>query len=370
MAQSENGLVGLFRNTLENPLFLAGAGMFSAGSQGKDIGAGLLGASSIMKDAYQQQIEREKQQAVQDMLSKPMAGVDPNVMRIAQATRDPSLLAQGIFRQPQADLARQQLDHNRQMLPLDLLSKRAQIAASGQSLAHAQALHPHQLTQARIAAATAQRDFDAPKPNTFDLGEGHVRYEQRRMPDGTVQAVPIAQGGVKQDAASKKAIWESQDELPALQGTIEALARAKELNKQAYAGYTAGARGAVMTGMPFGIGQTGPANATTEYQNIVNQQAIEAMSRTLKGATTDKEMGQFLKIIGDLSQPPELRARVLDRLMSLANRQMQIKAARIKELGGRMPDFAAPAQDQPQPQESKTINGRTYVRIGDQWFEQ
>ena len=188
----------------------------------------------------------------------------------------------------------------------------------------------------------------------------------------------IGQGGVKQTSTDKKAIYEAEDEIPALDSTINALNEAKRLNKLAYSGMTAGLRGSLGTSVGGLLGVASDAAlATSEYQKIMNQQAIEGMSRTLKGATTDREMAQFVSIISDLNQPPDVRERAIDRLMQLAEKQRAVKRARIQELrGGEAPPVPPQATQAPSPQvedrKEIMVQGRgmvPFVRINGQWHE-
>jgi hypothetical protein len=213
-----------------------------------------------------------------------------------------------------------------------------------------------------LSAQIAERTAAA---KAMGLSENHPAY----LPFTLTGKMP-REDQQQETATDKKARWHAEDELPALQSTIDSLTRAKELNKQAYTGLTAGARGAVMTSIPFGMGATDNAKATAEYKQLMESQAVMNMAEILKGATTEKEMEFFVSTIGDLSKPPELRERAIDRLLELARRQQSIKAGRIRELGGKAPDFAKPAPTgQPKPTEIKVINGKTYHKIEDQWYE-
>lgn len=58
------------------------------------------------------------------------------------------------------------------------------------------------------------------------------------------------------------------------------------------------------------------------------------MAETLKGATTDFELREFVKLLADPSTPPDTRKRVIERMQTLAQRQMQIKKDRLDQLRG------------------------------------
>jgi hypothetical protein len=140
-------------------------------------------------------------------------------------------------------------------------------------------------------------------------------------------------------AADKKAIFDAEDAVPALQGTIETLKRAKELAPKAYSGYTAGARGAIGANLPDwmvpdAISNPETAKATAELNQLLTGEAIKSMADTLSGATTDQEMKRFTTILADPASPPELKLRTIERMETLAQRQFQIKQSRIKDLRG------------------------------------
>lgn len=138
-------------------------------------------------------------------------------------------------------------------------------------------------------------------------------------------------------ASDQKVIFAEEDQLPAIDNTIETLRRAKELNTKTYTGFTAGARGSVMSGL--GIGGE-DAKATREFGQIMSMEAIKSMSSLLKGATTDKEMMEFQRLLSDPTTPPDIRQRTINRMLTLAERQKQIATGRINELrakGGQPP---------------------------------
>jgi hypothetical protein len=56
------------------------------------------------------------------------------------------------------------------------------------------------------------------------------------------------------------------------------------------------------------------------------------MASTLKGATTNFELQEFVNILADSSTPPDIRARTIDRMITLANGRRQTLQKRIDEL--------------------------------------
>lgn len=149
-------------------------------------------------------------------------------------------------------------------------------------------------------------------------------------------------------ATDKKAIFEAEDAQPQLKGTIEALQRAKELNSQTFSGYGAGLRASIGANLPDAVVPDFIADkkgsvATTEWQKIMGPEALQTMANTLKGATTDFELRTFIEMLGNPQTPPEVRAKVIDRMTVLAERKNQLNEARIRDLRGG--DYFKPGQN-------------------------
>jgi len=137
-------------------------------------------------------------------------------------------------------------------------------------------------------------------------------------------------------ATDKKALWSAEDELPVLDNTIASLERAKELNDKTYTGTGADWRGWAGAKLPGGnlLFDEQTAKDTVEFGNLMSMEAINAMAQTLKGATTDQELARFVSILADPSSPPDIRARTIKRMLTLAQRVKDVKISRINELRG------------------------------------
>jgi hypothetical protein len=136
-------------------------------------------------------------------------------------------------------------------------------------------------------------------------------------------------------AGDKKAVMAAEDELPNIEGTIDALKTAKDLNNKTFTGVTAGIRGKIGTsGVPGTnlLVDRDAALATSEFGKVMSGEAIKTMADTLKGATTDFELKKFEAMLADPTTPPEIRGRVIDRMINLAEKQKTIKGRRVNEL--------------------------------------
>ena len=151
-------------------------------------------------------------------------------------------------------------------------------------------------------------------------------------------------------AVDKKAIFDAEDALPQLQGTKEALTRAREINDKTFTGYTAGVRGDIGTKMFGGslFVNKNAALATSEWQKIMGPEALEKMANTLKGATTDFELKKFIEMLGDPATDPKIRKSVIERMERLTDRMIEIQNSRVKDLRGG--NYFKPGGGQPSTQ--------------------
>jgi hypothetical protein len=135
-------------------------------------------------------------------------------------------------------------------------------------------------------------------------------------------------------AGDRKVINSAEDELPNIVGTVDALKIAKDLNTKAFSGVTAGARAFIGSNVPGGgmVVDKAGADATTEWQKIMAPEALKVMADTLKGATTDFELRKFIEMLADPTTKPEIRGRVIDRMITLADRKKDLAERRINEL--------------------------------------
>jgi len=165
----------------------------------------------------------------------------------------------------------------------------------------------------------------------------------------------------KLGAADKKAIFEAEDENTNLKSTVEALQRAKELNPKVFSGVTAGARGFIGANVPGGgmlVDREG-ALATQEWEKLMQPEALQAMAKTLKGATTDFELRTFIKQLADPTTDPNIRASIIDRMAKMAERQAQVNQTRMDQLrgGNYYKQGGGQSQQQALPQVGETRDG-------------
>jgi hypothetical protein len=130
-------------------------------------------------------------------------------------------------------------------------------------------------------------------------------------------------------ATDKKAILEADEMVQVTDTAMPLLDRALELNDQAYSGPMAGTRGYISGTFGSDAGQ-----ATMEYDNLVQQQALATLKATFGAAPTEGERKILLEIAGSSSQPPEVRKGILERAKQAVTRRQQFYRERAEEMRG------------------------------------
>jgi hypothetical protein len=189
-------LVGLFRNTMENPLFLAGAGIFSAASQGKDIGSGILGSMPYIQQADKMAEERRRREAVNQMLNGPgLEKVNPTILNIARATQDPGIVVQDIQQAlPNAQL-QASIDQHKLTYPLEKQRLELQVDELKQKINDPidQMLRERLKQNGAIATPSLPPQQGGLQPQSFTPGdgsEGMLIPAQASMPQPQAPAAP------------------------------------------------------------------------------------------------------------------------------------------------------------------------------------
>lgn len=224
----------------------------------------------------------------------------------------------------------------------------------------------------RNLEAAADRDEDrAWRKTVFDAGENYKRQYldvlqqradqagtggQRSPPgyrpsaDGNLEAIPGGPADPKVKTALKgpmsasmlKLKRETETGIVDLQNTKAVLGRAMELAPQAFSGMGASTRAYLGSRLPDGvvpdfIADKAGSDATTEFGNIMSMEAIQSMSNSLKGATTDFELRKFEQILSDPSVPANIKVATIKRMMALADSKLALEQQRLDEFGSEMP---------------------------------
>jgi hypothetical protein len=182
----------------------------------------------------------------------------------------------------------------------------------------------------------------ANRPQIVDVGTPDGRKQKMIVDASSGKQTPLGSpmgDDVKLTSTDRKAIFESEDENANLKTTRAALERAKELAPQAFTGYLSSARATVGNNLPDGLvpdflASKGGSEATTELSQILSEQSITNMSKTLKGASTDREMAEFKRIQADPNVPVKLKQAAIDRMLQKVELQEKINTDRINQLRG------------------------------------
>lgn len=130
-------------------------------------------------------------------------------------------------------------------------------------------------------------------------------------------------------ATDKKAILEADEMVQTADTALPLLERALEINDSAYSGPLASTRGYISGTLGSDAGQ-----ATLEYDNLVQQQALATLKATFGAAPTEGERKILLDIAGSSNQPPEIRKGILERAKQAVQRRQQFYRDRAGEMRG------------------------------------
>jgi hypothetical protein len=234
-----------------------------------------------------------------------------------------------------ADLAQAERDTKVAENALDRASKsgdqQAMIAAQS-NLEEAKAKHG----LARDAANNLATASEGEKTRTATAAlpaspEGKIKADEAKgflTPEERVTALkPEIKPAVITGATAAKETY-TQHKL-----SLEKLDQAKELlDKGIYTGRMQDVKTIGSQITPFGDKEK--ADRTSTYNSLVDEKAIDTMSKTLKGQSTDFEMKEFKKIFNNPNSSDADRYRAMDRLIRAARSDLTTHAEAVKAYGG------------------------------------
>lgn len=152
----------------------------------------------------------------------------------------------------------------------------------------------------------------------------------------------MPKAGGPMTASMLKLQRETESGIVDLQNTKAVLGRALELAPKAFSGMGAGTRAYLGSRLPDGavpdfVADKAGSDATTEFGNIMSMEAIQSMSNSLKGATTDFELRKFEQVLSDPSVPPNIKIATINRMLALADSKLALEQQRLDEFGAEMP---------------------------------
>lgn len=162
-------------------------------------------------------------------------------------------------------------------------------------------------------------------------------------------AAARAQTSAPMNSTIQKELFDTEDAVAAGGYVMSALDNALELNKSAADGAWAGQRATIGANIPdvgiFNGDQTD--QATIQYQNTVNELALNQLKTIFGAAPTEGERKILLEIQGSVEQPRAVREQILMRAKQMAERR--IAEAQAKAAGLRSGQYFQPGYGQQTP---------------------
>ena len=221
----------------------------------------------------------------------------------------------------------------------DAFENRENLIRQGMSVAEQMGMD---LQGQKFAADTArdQRNFAALQ----DYRGRSLDIQQQALNAKTAQAqaTAAAKKNPPMNASMLKLKRETENNILDLQNTQAVLGRALDLAPKAYTGVGAGTRAYLGSRLPDymvpdSVADPKTSADTTEFGNIMSMEAIQSMSNSLKGATTDFELKKFENILSDPSTPAEIKKATINRMLKLADSKLALEQQRLDEFGGDIP---------------------------------
>jgi hypothetical protein len=303
-----------------------------------------LDAAGLFQNYVDKEQDPARRAAMTQQLLSAHPELSPRLQRYGVKVDDPAAVSQ--FFRAQAQGYQDPMETQKNQLDIDY--KRAQIG----NLNNKRASTDDPVSRAALAKSLGL-DENSDTYRTYVM-TGRVPRESEQQLTST----------------DKKAIFAAEDELPVIKSTLDALKRAKDLNTKSFSGYGAGVRASIGSKLPDAIvpdfiADKAGADASNEFGSLMSFESIKAMSDTLKGATTDRELAQFVEILGNPSTPPDIRERTIDRMISLANAKLSTAKNRMNSLvDGTYYKPGGGADPAPGPQPAPSGVGGTPLRAG------
>jgi hypothetical protein len=194
------------------------------------------------------------------------------------------------------------------------------------------------------------------------MGPDDPRYQSfvltGKMPREDAQALT---------AVDKKAILEADEMVAVNEGAINALKQAKAVSTQANAGWFSGTRATIGSNLPDwmvpdAVSSPESSAATQDFDNAVIGQALTQLKAIFGGAPTEGERKILLDLQGSSNLQPEVREKILDRAIQMAERRLEFNRQRAEEMrGGTYYKPNSTTASQPTTTGGKTSNGLNFT---------
>lgn len=149
----------------------------------------------------------------------------------------------------------------------------------------------------------------------------------------------IGKAQPKQDASTLGKVADIQSMNDSANQTIAQLKKAKELSRQGiYSGYGASGRADAMGSVPF-LNGTEKSKRTQEYTNIIVNSALQSLKAVFGGAPTEGERAMLIKVQASADYPQEVREKILDQAIEMAQAKIASNNRQIGTLTGQQPSY-------------------------------
>jgi hypothetical protein len=170
----------------------------------------------------------------------------------------------------------------------------------------------------------------------------------RFTPDGSgnLEVIPggpaaLPRGGNALSATAQKEVFEADDAIQAGSSALDSLKQALAVNNTAYSGPKA-----LLRAQGVSMVRSSPeADATINFNNIIQEQALTSMKSIFGGNPTEGERAILLELQASVDKTPKQREAIINRAAAAAERRIrfnQDKANRLRE-GTYMSPGGAPA---------------------------
>ena len=138
-------------------------------------------------------------------------------------------------------------------------------------------------------------------------------------------------------AHEQTAIDEADKSVIANRGVIGTLQDAKRLSKTAFSGLYPMQRAEVSANIPDSPllpGSNQPAKDTLLLNNAVISQAVDQLKTTFGGNPSEGERKILLDLAGSMNSPDDVRQKIYDKAIELANARLEHNQRRAQEIRG------------------------------------
>lgn len=306
---NQRGLAGMLE---DNSMALLMGGMSAL--SGKGVLPGMQ--TGMAYDAKQKSDKDRKAQA--DRARQSLMKLYPQHAQIIEALNDPQEALRHITQQQREAREQGNADRNYD------LAKRAQDRADQNADEIIREVDGNLVRYDRRTGESKEL-YKAPNAGTSVIKgirerEAYARDQGLDLKDPKV-ASWIRTGNEQKDtqrqitAQDRQAIRGYQSERIEVDDAIKNLEELNTLNPDVPTGWfsktSAGVRNAIGASTP-------ESEKLTRFNQLMNSEAIAKMSAALKGATTDKEMAEFQRIVGDSSLPLKVRQDAIDQMLRKA----------------------------------------------------